>query len=748
MSYLAHIRKSVGGGDESMRHTKNFKQATAWHYLIWFAGVLSVFPGVRAADFNLFGQNTQARLVLSAASAKPGQPVMAGIHLRMGPGWHTYWINPGDSGMATKIDWALPSGITAGEIQWPVPETFTAGGLTTYVYQKEAVLLVPLTLASDVKPGPAEIKAKVSWLECRVECLPGKADVKATLIIGNESKPSADAGLIESGRKRLPRSGENVSTRAWWETISSGDTRKAVIEWMGTNLTTTADFYSLPSAEYTVGASNEVLLAQSNRVRLRKIVEKLGEAWPKQLAGLLVQRSGADPAPLAFAVNVPISEAPKTASVGELEEGFDEFGGSMPKSLWTMLVLAFFGGLILNVMPCVLPVIALKILGFVQQSKEEPKRVRKLGLIYALGVLFSFLILAGVVIGVQQAGHLASWGMQFQNVQFLVAMTLLITLVAMNLFGVFEVNLGSSAMSAAGELAAKQGVTGAFFNGILATALATPCTAPFLGLALGFAFAQSPPIIILMFSTVALGLAAPYVILSWKPGWLKFLPKPGAWMEKFKIAMGFPMLATAIWLFTLTISHFGKDDVRWFGLFLALFALAAWIWGEFGQRGSKRTTLALMISVLLVAVGYGYMMEGKLNWRSPRKAIASGGVVADPGGINWQTWSREAVRQARLEGRPVFVDFTADWCVTCQVNKRNAIDVPSVRAKFKEINAATFLADYTLEEETIGAELKRFRRAGVPLVVVYSKDPKARTMVLPEFLTPGIVLKALTKAAK
>jgi thiol:disulfide interchange protein DsbD len=338
--------------------------------------------------------------------------------------------------------------------------------------------------------------------------------------------------------------------------------------------------------------------------------------------------------------------------------------------------------------------------------------------------------------------------MQFQNAPFLVVLTLLVTLVAMNLFGVFEVNLGAGAMGVAGELASKQGATGAFFNGILATALATPCTAPFLGVALGFAFAQSPAIIVLMFSMVALGLAAPYVILSWRPGWLKFLPKPGVWMEKFKVAMGFPMLATAIWLFSLTIPHFGKEDAFWLGLFLVLLALAAWVWGEFVQRGTRRKTLALVISVLLVSVSYGYVLEGKLDWRSPRRPLASTGGVADPGGISWTPWSAQAVQEARAEGRPVFVDFTADWCVTCQVNKKSSIEIPSVRAKLKEINAVPLLGDYTLEDEKIGAELKRFHRAGVPLVVVYPKNPKAPAIVLPEFLTPTIVLKALDKAAR
>jgi len=398
-------------------------------------------------------------------------------------------------------------------------------------------------------------------------------------------------------------------------------------------------------------------------------------------------------------------------------------------------------------MPCVLPVIALKVLGFVQQSRESPATVRKHGLVYAVGVLASFLVLAGIVVGVQQAGKLASWGMQFGNPKFVVAMTVLVTLVALNLFGVFEVILGGSAMGAASQLASKEGTAGAFFNGVLATALATPCTAPFLGAALGFAFSQPPMIVVLMFLTVGLGLALPYVLLSWNPAWMKFLPKPGAWMEKFKIAMGFPMLATAAWIgFDVGSAHFGKR-VFWLGIFLVVLALAAWVWGEFVQRGRKRVGLARGIALVLLLAGYFGILERQLHWRS----MASAGTTTidhQPGGIAWKRWSPEAVAEARAAGRPVFVDFTADWCVTCQANKKTSIEIPSVEAKLKELNAVALLGDNTLAPDNIVLELKKFGRAGVPLVLVYPRDASKPAIVLPELLTPGIVLDALEKAGK
>jgi thiol:disulfide interchange protein DsbD len=413
-----------------------------------------------------------------------------------------------------------------------------------------------------------------------------------------------------------------------------------------------------------------------------------------------------------------------------------------------MLLYAFIGGLILNIMPCVLPVIALKILGFVGESRSDPRHVRKLGLVYALGVLVSFVALAAVVIGVKAAGHRAGWGMQFGSPIFVVCLTTLVLLVALNLFGLFEVNLGGRALDAAGGLASKHGTAGAFFNGVLATVLATPCTAPFLSIALGFAFAQKAPMILLMFLAVGVGLAAPYVVLSWNPAWLKFLPKPGAWMEKFKIAMGFPMLATAVWLFNLAAGSYGKS-VLWLGIFLVLVAFAAWIFGEFVQRGRNRKGVALAIVLILVIGGYAFALENQLNWRAPiTSEYATASLKESPDGITWQLWSPEAVAKARTEGRPVIVDFTADWCLTCQVNKKTSIEIPSVRAKLKEGNAVALLGDYTHFPENISTELNRFNRAGVPLVLVYPKTPTTPPMVLPEILTPGIVLDALDRAAR
>jgi thiol:disulfide interchange protein DsbD len=397
-------------------------------------------------------------------------------------------------------------------------------------------------------------------------------------------------------------------------------------------------------------------------------------------------------------------------------------------------------------MPCVLPVIALKILGFVSEAQSDPRRVRRLGWIYTLGVLVSFLALAGMIIGVRAAGHHAGWGMQFGSPIFIVCLTTLVLLVALNLFGIFEVTLGGRALESASHLASRSGAAGAFFNGMLATTLATPCTAPGLASALGYAFTQPAPVIALIFLVVGLGLAAPYVVLSSQPAWLKFLPKPGAWMEKFKIAMGFPMLATVVWLFNIAASSYGKN-VLWLGIFLVATAFAAWIFGEFVQRGRKHPFAAAVGALCVLAAAYAGALEKELNWRAPVVARnGAGELPAAADGIAWQPWTPQAVEAARAAGQPVLVDFTADWCLTCQVNRQTSLEIASVRAKLKAIHAVALVGDYTHFPAAITAELNRYQRAGVPLVLVFPKDLAAPAIVLPSVLTPGIVLAALERA--
>ncbi|MGD0812918.1 MAG: protein-disulfide reductase DsbD domain-containing protein [Verrucomicrobiota bacterium] len=669
---------------------------------------------------------TQIRLLLSAETARPGDVIWAGLEMDMPSPWHTYWRNGGDAGEATEIKWTLPKGVTAGEINWPLPEkeidTVGDTSLVTYIYTNQVVLLVPLTLDKSLPSGLLTLTASAKWMECSDICVMADKEVSATLAIGDEAKPSPDAAAIGNWRKKVPQPDTNSTTEAHWSSEAPKDNERGlIIQWKAKAIP--ADFYPYASTNFGVEGMTEILPLTRGGVLLRKIVKKSADEWPKQIEGILVGRIGHFD---RFGMEEHLKIQPPVAAP------------SRTGSFLAMLILAFVGGLILNVMPCVLPVIALKILGFVNQSMEEPRRVRQLGAVYGSGVLVSFLVLAGMAIAAQRAGGVANWGDAFRNPQFQVILTILMTLIALNLFGVFEITLSGKALGAASELSARPGFPGAFFNGVLATLLATPCTAPFLGVALAFAFTQPPLLTVLVFLAAGLGLAFPFVLLCWNPGLLKLMPKPGAWMEKFKNAMGFPMLATAVWLMWVSSSR--EDDSLWLGLFLVVLALAAWIWGQFVQRGAHRRTLAAVICLLLLGADYWYVLEGRLQWRSPPQTKMAG--------IDWKTWSAQAVEDARHSGHPVLVDFTAKSCLTCKLNLASSIEIDRTRAKLRQIGAVAFKADYTQQDPAIAQELRRFNTSGVPLVLVYSKDPGQPPQVLPTFLTPAIVLNALDQAAK
>jgi len=724
--------------------------------LAWLAGL---WVGV----LQLLAQGrSEARLLVDSTQVQPGSSFYVAVELVAPNDWHTYWRNPGDSGQRTKIDWTLPEGITASEILWPAPRRLTEADLTTYVYDGRVVLPVQLHVAANRPAGQMTLQARVSWLECKTECLPGRTNLSATLSVGPELRPSPEVALIQAALNALPPQDSTVPATVQWTAPATSETRPLVFNSPDSGL---GDFFPFENEEFELVRQPASSAAQG----ITFAVTKSGDAWPSELSGLMVFATAGSP-PRALTLKLPITESAAGAgnlSVSAPADGAGaEFATSTeaPAGLWAMLGLAFVGGLILNIMPCVLPVIALKVLGFVKQSRENPRKVRFLGLVYTAGVLASFTVLALVIIGVQSAGQTASWGMQFQNPVFLVAITTLVTLVALNLFGVFEVTLHPNAMGTASQLASKEGATGAFFNGVFTTVLATPCTAPFLGAALGFAFGQPAPVLLLMFLSAGLGLAAPYLLLSLQPAWLRFLPKPGNWMITFKILMGFPMIATALWLLSLAPDHFGETGVFWLGLFLVCVSLAAWIFGRYVQTGtgSRSWSWGTIAASLLGA--YFVILESQLHWRSPppleiARASTDASMTAwwdrsTPGsdtnrsnakarGIPWEPWSPETISRARAAGHPVLVDFTAKWCLTCRVNKAIALEIPTVREKLADLQVVTLKADYTREDPLIAKEFRKFGRAGVPLVLVYPKNPNSPPKILPSQLTEGIVLDAL-----
>lgn len=717
---------------------------------------------------DLAGPQTKVDLVFEAAQAGRGTEFWAALKFDVEAPWHIYWRNPGSPyGLPIKLEWELPAGITVAATRWPVPERkeyddpATDGTYLSYELNGENVLLARIRVAPSVK-GEQELRAKVSWAECQKgDCVPRDRTLSARVVIGDEFQagPAADRFPAWLAKADKPQP-QDFSATARWETEPVDGKRNLLIALA--DGATNVDFYPDLGAGWSIAARSEVTPTDGGGVVVRKVVTSAADEWPQEFAGILVNDPDA-PGRSAHEVRIAIGDGATAATAGGVGAAAAT-GSPVPagteRSLIVWLLFAFVGGLILNIMPCVLPVISLKILGFVNQANEEPATVRRLGFVYTLGVLVSFLALAGLVIAVQKAGDTAVWGMQFGNPVFVVCLTTIVTLVALNLFGVFEITLSSGTMTAANSLASKHGPAGAFFNGILTTVLATPCTAPFLIGALGFAFTQPAAIIVLVFLTVGLGLASPYLFLSCNPKWLKHLPKPGNWMVRFKEAMGFPMLATAFWLLSIAARRFGVDGVLWLGFFLVMVSLAAWIWGSFVQRGGRRRGLSMLLALGCVAAGYVVALENNLRWRDPAPvATATAGAAGSasllvnpkqkgPDGIKWYPWSHAAIAEAQSQGHPVLVDFTAKWCVTCIANKASSIEIESTRAKLKELNFISLIGDATEAPPDIREELVRFRRPGVPLVLVYPADPAREPVVLPTVLTPGIVHEALERAAK
>ena len=685
---------------------------------------------VSAQDFD-FGAKTKVSLLVNPALAKSGSTVEVGMRLEMPAGWHTYWRNAGENGTPTIIKWTLPKGITAGEIQWPVPEKVEWLEMFTYAYHGEVLLIVPLTLSADLPAGEHTLAAKVDWLECEETCIPGEAEVSAKLFVGVETKPGSHAELFTKTRAQWPAKNEIPKLRAQWAGSPNADGERT-LELIVPVDSKEAAVHFLPFG--TTGKKWEIAHATTltkgeNEFTLSKIITSKDGNWPTEVRGVVRFETEGKVTSHETAFQIGATE-----SEGKLSGGTE---GDSPKSIGYILSFAFLGGLILNIMPCVLPVISMKILGFVQQSNEAPGHLRNLGITYGLGVFFSFMVLAGMMIAAKKATGMASWGMQMQSPVFNLVLMVVVTLVALNLFGVFEVTLGGgSAMTKANALASREGYLGAFFNGILATALATPCTAPFLAGGMGAALTQSNGVIIAAMTAVAAGLAFPYVLLSFKPGWLKILPKPGDWMVQFKQIMGFPMLAAAVWILSFTGPMFGKSGVMWLGVLLVFVGLTAWVFGEFTQRTVAKSSKPIIVCALMLISGYGMALEWGLDWQHRWTQE-----------MKWERWSPEAVAKARAAGHPVLVDFTADWCLTCKFTKAAAIDVDSVIKKMSDVDGVAFIADWTNKDQTITKVLQQYQRAGVPLVLVYPSEGEA--IVLPPVMSgPEKVLEALDKAGK
>jgi thiol:disulfide interchange protein DsbD len=659
----------------------------------------------------------EAELVPAVTSVQPGHAFDVALRLAHDPHWHTYWINSG-TGYPTSIKWTLPPGWQAGDIQWPVPHVLTdaRGTITGNGYDGETYLLVTLTPPSDLPPGSSiTLQAAVAWLMCKEVCMPGEAALELTLPV-DAAPPTSHprwGAQLAAARGQLPHAADG------WQLAAARDGRTVALTVQPPAGATfkPADFhffaddgliaYDQPQAIRTGGNGALVLTLP---------VDPAGPQNPTRLYGVLALAHGDVP---GIRVDLPFS-TPSSASALRPSTAV---AGGLPGTL----VLALIGGLILNLMPCVFPVLGIKILGFVNQAGADRRKVTLHGLVFALGVLVSFWMLAGALLVLRAGGRELGWGFQLQEPGFVFVLAALLLVFALNLSGLFEVGL--SVMGVGTQLQTKSGYAGSFFTGVLATVVATPCSAPFLAPALGAALALSAAESLAVFTAIALGLAVPYLLLSAFPAAVKFLPRPGAWMETFKQLMAFPLYATVgflVWVLAGQTPDTGLLKVL-FGLVLV--AMAAWAYGRWTQHGgtAARRRFGVALAVVLLAAGV------TVGW--PR-----------PPDLTWEKWSPEAVAQLRAEGKTLYVDFTARWCATCQSNKAVVFSSQKVRDALRAHGVVLLKADWTSRDAQITEELAAFHRSAVPFDLIYAPG-RADPILLPELLTPDIVLDALAQAA-
>jgi thiol:disulfide interchange protein DsbD len=681
-------------------------------------------------------EHVLAELVTDKTAAQPGKPIVVGLKLRMEPHWHTYWKNPGDSGLPTKIQWVLPDGWKAGEIQWPYPNKLPIGPLMNYGYEDEVVLLSEITPPASAPPGTANIKARAEWLVCKDICIPEKGELDLALpVAAGESGPNArHEASIARARNQLP-----VPLKGWKQDSSLSGKILVVRVTAPPGTTPPAKIAFFPEREQLIepaAPQNVTRDGQSVRIEMR-LAEPLltgvtsvhgvavsDAGWPGTGGRKAVSVVAPVGAPIGTAG--PVSGSAATPGGDTLAE--NALGGSTLAAL----AFAFIGGILLNLMPCVFPVLGIKVMGFVEHAHGDPRAMRVQGIAFTVGVLLSFVALAGIMLALRAGGTQLGWGFQLQSPAVVTLLAALFFLLALNLSGVFQ--WGAFAQSMTSNMSARGRYADAFLSGVLASVVATPCTAPFMGAAVGFTVSQGPALALAVFFTLGLGMALPVSLLAFFPGLLKKLPKPGAWMETFKQVLAFPLYATVAWLAWVLGAQAGNDAVLALLGGLVLIAMGAWVYGRWAHSGSLwQPAVAILFAIAGIALAWPGV-------GTPLGVIS----VARAGELPWQAWSPEKVSALNAQGRPVFVDFTAAWCVTCQVNKRVSLHNEAVIKAFALHDVVALKADWTRQDPRITEALAALGRNAVPVYAIYAPgSPTPR--LLPEVLTPSLVLEEIAR---
>jgi thiol:disulfide interchange protein len=717
----------------------------------WLLGLLLVSPAVYPLSGSVVASdNVKARLISEVDAIAPGQSIWIALEFNIRDGWHTYWRNPGDSGQATTLRWTLPAGVTAGDIVWTAPHRFEIPPLVNYGYAKHAMHLVQITAARDLKPGaPLELAAQASWLVCADVCIPESAQLHLRLPVnaaGGVIDPAV-APLFAAARAELP-SAQPAATGARIE----GDHLVLTLgkEWGATLAQIKAlAFYPYDDFGIEYAAPQTLKQARDSVELALKIAD--GAPHAAEVRGVLsatVQNGDStDTVPIEIAATLNGTGGTAVGATAgaraAVADGAAVSTSVPPRSrlasdapaLPVLVLLAVLGGLILNLMPCVFPVLSIKAIGLVEQAKKHPAAVRTKGFVFAAGVISSMLTLAAVLLALRAGGEQIGWGFQLQSPLFVTLMIYLLLAVGLNLSGVFEVG---GALAGVGDgLTQGDSYRASFFTGVLTTLVATPCTAPFMAAAVGAALTQSPVVALLIFAALGIGLSLPYLFLSLAPWLRRALPKPGAWMDTLKQLFAFPMYGSAAWLLWVLAQQTSSIGL---GAALAgaiLIALAAWSYqkSKLSSSGKRMAALITTLAAVLLAIALPVRFSG-VAAAAPNAASPADALAAEA----WQPYNAARVAELNAQRRPLLLNFTASWCLTCLVNERNAFADAAVMQTFRGKGVALMKGDWTNRDPAITKALADFGRAGVPLYVVYNSQPGSTApVVLPQLLTPGIV---------
>lgn len=677
--------------------------------------------------------NCTASLLADTQAIAAGKPFKVAVRFQLAKGWHLYWRFPGDSGAPPSIQWLLPEGFEVGPIQWPMPHPLhSEGNITTYVYEDELVLTAMVKPPSVLSGSTVALKAKLKWFICSDTCMPGKGEVSLEIPVGTPT--SFQQELFEKAAASLPLLPPPPFQVSWSRTPKTLE-----ISVLNLPENQTLEIYPLPPKGMTPGKINLGTRTAGTQTASIDLSEPDPEGASWAALFVLSDKEGA-----RKGWELSDLDSPKTTSaagqspaipIATTQSAATNQPPVKSSNLFAVLWGAFLGGLLLNLMPCVLPVIALKIFGFTQQAGQDPRRVFRLGLAFTAGVFAFFLALAAAVIVLKAAGSSLNWGFQFQNPWILVGLIAAVFVFGMSLLGVFEITLANEANARLSELSGRHGYGGAFMHGMFTTLLGTSCTAPYLGVTLGFAVSQTGPTVLLIFLTIAVGMSLPYLLLTANPSLLRFLPKPGLWMERLKQGMGFVMLAVAVWLLSVLGQSRGVEALSGTAALLLVLGAGCWLVGILQSR-----FLSLLIAAALAATAYRVFLHDTLVQPAANASSATKAL----GGEIWKPYTAEALASARAAGHPVFVDFTADWCLNCKVNERLTLSKIEVLEAFKKRNVVLLKADWTNGEKEITAELNRFGRVGVPFYLLYPANG-GEPVLFPELLTPTMVLEALQK---